>query len=222
MSTHQALSKMNVYHAVDCWLIGPKVTEEMTLAGCAFAKQRAFACITVKPCYLRSAMRCLRGSGIAVGTVIGYPFGAGTSQAKIAEVKRTLSEGVHELALFPNLGYLIEGSIDAYIEELQKLIGLAHLNGAKTKTILDQEHMSDEQLIDAVEALKKTNTDQIYLYFSQPWSTSMMAHFALLQGIFLDEKLVGIWGDFNLFEELENLLSAGCKRVGFEGIPTFL
>lgn len=219
MTAQQAQSGPNWHYFVDYWLIDPKVIERITLAGCSTAQQHQFACITVKPYYLRSAVTCLRGTEIAVGTVVGFPFGANTSQVKITEIKRALAEGAQELALFPNQGYLIEGKLDAFKKELQQMIGLAHMNGARAKIILTLDYLSDEQVSRCVDTINNTHTDLLYIYLNKPWSKSILGQLTIIKGMLNETKLLGIVGNFIDEKALEESINLGVTRIGVKGFP---
>ena len=221
MTTNKAQSIKRIKHAVDYWLIGPMVTEHITLAGCTLAMENKFACITVKPCYLRSAVSHLRGSNTAVGTIVGYPDGARTRHVKIAEVKHALAEGAQELSLFLNLGYLLEGREDAFTEAMQELIGLVHMNGAITKTILDCQYLSDEQLLRGTNILINSQTDLIYYFLDQSSSIAPTGLMTMLKDN-MRENLLGIVGNLNSKDDLAEVLNLGCARIGFTELPAFL
>ena len=57
---------------------------------CAEAKRARFASVCVNPCEVVRCARALRGSGVKVCTVIGFPHGAHETAIKVAEADLAL------------------------------------------------------------------------------------------------------------------------------------
>jgi len=69
---------------------------------CAEAKKYGFASVCVNPAEVALAARLLRGSGVKVCTVVGFPLGANTNRVKCFEAMDALQAGADELDLVVN------------------------------------------------------------------------------------------------------------------------
>jgi len=69
---------------------------------CAEARAAGFASVCVNPAEVALAARLLRGSGVAVCTVVGFPLGANTNRVKCFEAMDALQSGADELDLVVN------------------------------------------------------------------------------------------------------------------------
>ena len=69
---------------------------------CAEAKRAGFASVCVNPAEVALAVRLLRGSGVKVCTVVGFPLGANTNRVKCFEAMDALQAGADELDLVVN------------------------------------------------------------------------------------------------------------------------
>ena len=69
---------------------------------CAEAKKAGFASVCVNPAEVVLAARLLRGSGVKVCTVVGFPLGANTNRVKCFEAMDALQSGADELDLVVN------------------------------------------------------------------------------------------------------------------------
>ncbi len=67
------------------------------------------------------AVSQVRGSSVLVGTVIGFPLGATTTTAKLAEAADTLKLGARELDMVINIGALKSGERDLVESEIRAL-----------------------------------------------------------------------------------------------------
>lgn len=55
---------------------------------CRQAKEHGFASVCVNPWFVKLAADELKGTGVKVCTVIGFPLGANTTETKAFEAKR--------------------------------------------------------------------------------------------------------------------------------------
>ena len=69
---------------------------------CAEARKAGFASVCVNPAEVALAARLLRGSGVKVCTVVGFPLGASTNRVKCFEAMDALQAGADELDLVVN------------------------------------------------------------------------------------------------------------------------
>ena len=63
------------------------------LALCNEAKDYNFKSVCINPCFITTAKRALEGSDVLVCTVIGFPLGSMTTEAKILEAKNAIELG---------------------------------------------------------------------------------------------------------------------------------
>src|ERR1700728_992172 len=61
---------------IDHSLVRPDATRQQVQNLCAEAARYRFACAMVNPVWASTAVSALAGTGIPVGVVIGFPFGA--------------------------------------------------------------------------------------------------------------------------------------------------
>ena len=69
---------------------------------CEEARRARFAAVCVNPCEVEFCARALRGSGVKVCTVIGFPLGQNTLRALCFEALDAIQAGADELDLVVN------------------------------------------------------------------------------------------------------------------------
>ncbi|MCL5742843.1 MAG: hypothetical protein M1541_02785, partial [Acidobacteria bacterium] len=74
LTRYEDLAKM-----IDHSLVRPELTEEQVIEGCRLAQRYGVAAVSVRPCDADVAVRLLDGSGVAVGSVAGFPHGSSTT-----------------------------------------------------------------------------------------------------------------------------------------------
>ena len=97
---------MDISEYVDFTLIKPTATERDIINLCDQAKSLQFYAICINSCYVALAKQILKNSPIKICTVIGYPLGSTSTQAKVYEAKKAIEDGADEIDMVINLGYL--------------------------------------------------------------------------------------------------------------------
>ncbi|MDI6709447.1 MAG: deoxyribose-phosphate aldolase [Bacillota bacterium] len=89
---------------------------------CAEAREYGFGAVCVAPCFVTAAARALQGSGVKVCTVIGFPHGNNTIEAKVAEARQAALNGTDEMDVVLNIGALKEGDGPFLMSEADRVI----------------------------------------------------------------------------------------------------
>ena len=130
---------------VDHSLLGPGLTDEELVAGCATAAKYHTASVCVKPYHVRLAVEALKGTDVAVGAVIGFPHGNATTGIKVAEAKQVLADGAVEVDMVVNIGKVLGEDWDYVRQEIKTLADLTHLNGAILKVIFENDLLPEDK-----------------------------------------------------------------------------
>jgi deoxyribose-phosphate aldolase len=94
---------------IDHTLLKPEATETDIKRLCEEAATYHFASVCVNPTWVRSASCFLRGTGVPVCTVIGFPLGATLPDVKAYEARRAIFDGAREVDMVINIGALKSG-----------------------------------------------------------------------------------------------------------------
>jgi deoxyribose-phosphate aldolase len=130
---------------IDHSLLGPALADSELDAGCRLAAEYRVASVCIKPYAIKRAARILKGSGVAVGTTIGFPHGGHATAVKVFEAQQALDDGATELDMVINLGQAIEGDWDAVRSEIAAITNLAHARGGTVKVIFENCFLNDSQ-----------------------------------------------------------------------------
>src|SRR5205085_11342728 len=90
LSLHDALPICTI----DLSLLHPTLSDNELRAGCERARRLGVASVCIKPYAVPLAVELLAGSGVAVGTVIGFPHGGQATEIK-ADRKSTRLNSSH-------------------------------------------------------------------------------------------------------------------------------
>jgi len=146
---------------IDHTLLKPTATHIDINKICNEALVYGFAAVCVPPPLVRVARSLLKGERpvVKVATVIGFPFGYSTVQAKLAEVEVAIADGADELDIVINLVALKEGDWGVLEEEMRPLTQRAHEQGKIVKVIIESGILTDEEIIRCCEVYSRIGVD---------------------------------------------------------------
>ncbi len=124
-------------------IVRPNATREEALKFAETAVRLRTAALTVQPHYIRLAAEQLKGTGVLVGTVVGFPHGNETPAMKEYQTKAVLDLGAEEIDMVMNIPALKNGEKELFIEDIQGVVRAAE--GAKVKVITENYYLTDEE-----------------------------------------------------------------------------
>lgn len=137
---------------VDHTLLKAEATRAEIEKLCAEAKQHRFAAVCVNPTWVELCAQLLRGTDVAVATVIGFPLGATTSRAKAAEAREAVAAGARECDMVAAVGRLKSGDWH-YVEDDIRAVVEASRPGI-VKVIIESSLLTAQEIVQ-VSALAK-------------------------------------------------------------------
>lgn len=129
---------------IDHALLHPTMTDVEMLAGCDLARKYEVASVCIKPYAVQLAAEALRGSKVAVGTVIGFPHGSNTTEVKRRETEQACREGATEIDVVINIGKALDADWTYVENELRALTEETHRHGALIKVIFETDFVTDD------------------------------------------------------------------------------
>src|SRR3990167_4758520 len=132
---------------IDHTLLKPQTTKAEIEQLCKEAKEYGFASVCINPFWVPLCAQLLKGSGVKVCTVIGFPLGATSTAAKVGETQDAIRNGAEEVDMVINVGALKAGDRDTVrrdIAEVKKAAGHRIL-----KVILETGLLTDEEKMPA-------------------------------------------------------------------------
>ena len=135
--TYAELSKM-----IDHSLLHPTMTDKELEEGCRLAAQYQAASVCIKPYAVKRAVELLKGTGVIVGCVIGFPHGNGLTEAKRYETELACRDGAAEIDMVINIGKAMSGDWPFVEQDVKAVCDEAHKHGAKVKVIFENDYLT--------------------------------------------------------------------------------
>ena len=95
---------------IDHSLLHPTMTDQDLHDGCKIAALYQVASVCIKPYAVRLAAELLRGTGVLVGAVIGFPHGSNSTAVKCFETAEACRDGANEIDMVANIGKALSGA----------------------------------------------------------------------------------------------------------------
>jgi deoxyribose-phosphate aldolase len=207
--TYDAIAKR-----IDHSLLGPTLTEAELEEGCRLAARYGVASVCIKPFAVGLAARLLRGSGVAVGTTIGFPHGGHATAVKVFESRQAMDEGATELDMVINIGQALGGNWDAVASDIAAVTRTAHNGGAIVKVIFENCYLNDDQKVKLCRICGEVEAD--YVKTSTGYGTGGATHEDLIlmrQSAPAHVKLKAAGGVRTLDAAIA-VAELGCDRIG--------
>jgi len=221
--SQQTLSNSHTLAAVfDHTLLKPDATRDQVIRLCEEAAQYGFACAMVNPTWVSTAHTALAGTGVPVGTVLGFPLGASLSVSKREEAVELVKLGAHDLDMVLNIGMLKSGMTDRVLQDIRGVVEVAHEAGAIVKVILETCLLKVEAKLRASELAISAGAD--FLKTSTGFSTggATPEDVALLRGVAGSRCGVKASGGIRSLADASAMLDAGANRIGASASVTIL
>ena len=128
---------------IDHSLLHPTMTDQELDDGCRLAAQYGVASVCIKPYYVERAVELLKGTGVKVGVVVGFPHGGSTTEVKRYETEVACRDGATEIDMVINIGKALSGDW-RYVEgDIQAVCEAAHQRGARVKVIFENDYLTN-------------------------------------------------------------------------------
>lgn len=199
---------------IDHTLLKPDATADDIDKLCAEAAEYGFASVCVNPAWVKRSAENLKGTGVKVASVVGFPFGATTSDIKALETRRVLRDGAREIDMVINIGALKSGQHDVVRKDIAKVSDACHEVGAINKVIIETSLLTDEEKVMASHLARLAKADFVKT------STGFAGGGATVHDVLLMRETIGpkmgikASGGVRSREDAEEMIAAGASRIG--------
>ena len=199
---------------IDHTLLKPEATESDIKKLCSEAAEFGFASVCVNPGWVKRAAEFLKGTGVPVCTVIGFPLGATLPDVKAYEARRAIFNGAREVDMVINIGALKSGDDCLVEEDIKAVVDAAHENHILCKVIIETALLTDDEKVRACVAAKNAGADFVKT------STGFAKGGATADDVSLMRHTVGsalgvkASGGVKGIEDARMMFEAGATRIG--------
>lgn len=156
---------------------------------CNEAMKNHVSAVVVFPYYVALATELLKGSQVAVSTVIGYPYGASTSLVKAYEAIACMQEGATEFGIVIYSGSIQDEDFESIQDEIEELRD--SVDGKTLKVIVDSRIVKESQLLQLLTICKECFVHYLELIIDENTSKDLIVNLVKQKGELLELKISG-------------------------------
>jgi deoxyribose-phosphate aldolase len=208
------LSLTEIARLIDHTLLKPDATEDQIVRLCVEAQRFGFASVCINSYWVPLAFREIGAGEIAVCSVAGFPLGASSTAAKVAEAGEAVDNGAREIDMVLNIGALRSGDTSHVRRDIEAVVEESHRGGAIVKVILETGLLLDKQKEEACVICKDAGAEYVKT------STGFGASGATVHDVELMRRVVGplmgvkASGGIRTLADVEKMVAAGATRIG--------
>lgn len=201
-----------IARSIDHTLLKPDATITQIHNLIEEAKQHRFFSVCVNPSYVATCADLLKGSGVQVCTVVGFPLGANSSATKAFETTHAIKDGADEIDMVINIGALKSQKLLLVEEDIRDVVYAAE--GKIVKVIIETALLTDEEKVIACQLAEKAGAKFVKT------STGFNGGGATIEDVILMKESVSTTvevkasGGIKDLETAKKFLAAGATRLG--------
>ena len=199
---------------IDHSLLQPTMTEREMAEGCELARDYGTASVCIKPFGVKLATSILDGTGVAVGTTIGFPHGGHLPAVKLFEAERAMDDGATELDMVINIGDAIAGRWDAVSEEIGAIVTAAHRRGSIVKVIFENCYLDVEQKRQLCRICGEVEADYVKTSTGYGTGGATIDDLKLMRAASPETVKLKAAGGVRTLDQAIEVVKLGCDRFG--------
>jgi len=199
---------------IDHTLLKPDATRAEIQQLCEEALEFRFATVCLNPTWIALAASMLRGRGVGVCAVVGFPLGATTPDVKHYETRRAIFDGASEIDMVINIGALKSGDLRLAERDIEAVTIPCRDSSVASKVIIEAALLTDEEKITACTLAKAAGADFVKTSTGFAKGGATAGDVALMRRVVGEDMGVKAAGGIRDYESLKALVAAGATRVG--------
>jgi deoxyribose-phosphate aldolase len=201
---------------IDHTLLKPEATPDQIAQLCYEARKYGFAAVCVNPTHVQLAAQLLKGSSVAVCTVIGFPLGATPPEVKAYEAQLAMDQGATEIDMVINIGALKSKDYALVARDIRAVVRVCHSRAspALVKVIIEAVLLNEEEKIAACLLAKESGADYVKTSTGFAAGGATVADVALMRRVVGSKMGVKAAGGVRTAADAQALAAAGATRIG--------
>ena len=207
---------MDIAKYIDYTLLKATATPADIEKLCKEALEYGFYSVCVNSGYVPLAAEQLKGSKVKVCTVVGFPLGAMSTQAKLYETSVALTQGAQEIDMVLNVGLFLSGNVAKVLEEIALL--KQETGDRVLKVIIETCYLNDEQKRLASQVCVDAGADFVKTSTGFGTGGATLADVQLIREVVGDHAKIKASGGIRDKQTALQYISLGVDRIGASAI----
>jgi deoxyribose-phosphate aldolase len=201
-------------HKIDHTLLKPDATQDEIARLCYEARKYDFASVCVNPSYVKLCADLLKGTDVLVCTVIGFPLGATSTEAKVFEAQKAVRDGAAEVDMVINVGALKSRDYELVKHDIAAIARAVHAGDAILKVIIEAALLTDEEKVAASQLAKVAGADFVKTSTGFGPGGATPEDVALIRRVVGPKMGIKAAGGIRTYADAKKMIAAGATRLG--------
>jgi len=199
---------------IDHTVLKQTTTAEDITKLCDEAVENFFYAVCVPPIYVEQALELLEDTDVRIATVIGFPMGYHSFDAKLVEADLAIEEGVDEIDVVMNISDLLNGELEFIESELIAIREICHAANVLIKVIIESGILSDEQIKTACQICAKAKVDFVKTSTGFAGVGATLEAVKLMRSVLPASIQIKASGGIKDYAMAMQFIEAGATRIG--------
>lgn len=179
---------------------------------CSEAKEYNFFSVCVNSCFVPLVKEELSGSDVKVCSVVGFPLGAMSREAKVFEAKQAVKDGATEIDMVINVGALKSKNFDLVEQEIR---GVKEGIGSNVlKVIIETCYLTREEITIASKLAVKAKADFVKTSTGFGTGGAEKDHVKIMKDAVEGQAKIKASGGIKNLDTALNYIELGVDRIG--------
>lgn len=208
-----------IYKHIDYTLLKPTVTNNDIWNLCEEAEKKHCASVCIPSAYVNFAREFF--PFLTICTVVGFPFGNSTTEAKAKEAESAIYDGADEIDMVINIGdiksgnyYLIKQEINTIYKRIEKID-----DGAILKVIIETCYLTEKEIAIATKIVDESFADYVKTSTGFGSRDASFEDIEIIRANIHDGTKIKASGGIRTAEDMERYIEMGCDRIGASVLP---
>ncbi len=199
---------------IDHTLLKPEATAHDIEILCKEAIEYSFYAVCVNSCYVALAKELLKDSTVKVASVVGFPLGAMSTEAKVYETENAIQNGAGEIDMVINIGWLKAHEYNLVQGDIKEVVTKAHSKKAIVKVIIETCLLSEDEIKKVCTLAVEAGAD--FVKTSTGFSTggAKVSDIKLMKSVVQDKAKIKASGGIRDYVSAKAMIEAGADRIG--------
>lgn len=204
---------MNLNSYIEHANLKPTATEKDIIDLCENAKEYKFYSVCINSCFVPLAKQLVEKSSVKICSVVGFPLGAMSTEAKVFEAQKAVEDGADEIDMVINIGFLKSKN---YFRVLKDISDVKNAIGKiPLKVILEISELSKNEIILASEICLDAKADFIKTSTGFSKGGATLTAVKIIKKTVRDLMKIAASGHITDFETVTKYVDVGVERISF-------
>lgn len=202
---------MDINAFLDFTLLNASTTERDVINLCNEALNNNYHSVCVNSCYVPLTKQLLNKTPVNVVSVVGFPLGAMSTEAKVFEAKKAVEDGADEIEMVINIGLLKSQN---YMSLLKDIVDVKLSIGKKPlKAIIEINELSKNEIIKACEICIDAKVDYIKTSTGLGHKETTLTAIKIIKKTVKDRTKIAASGSIKNIETAMKFIELGVERI---------